>query len=156
MVSQLDTRRVASRLQAVRAAGGVLLRPAGHGRVEVACVHRPGRDDWSLPKGKLERGEPFEDCARREVLEETGYLCVLGRFAGCTEYVDRRGRPKVVAYWYMDPGPGVSFYDPVSIATDEIDELRWMELAVARRALSYPHDRGLLALVGTEAVALFG
>lgn len=140
----------------MRAAGGILLRPAGRERFEVACIHRPGRDDWSLPKGKLEPGESFEECARREVLEETGYDCVLGPFAGCTEYLDRRGRPKVVAYWYMDPAPGVCFQVPTLISAEEVDDLRWMEVTVARRALTHTHDRDLLSRVGSDAVALFG
>lgn len=133
----------------------MLLRPASRGLM-VACVHRPDRDDWSLPKGKLKRGESFEECARREVLEETGYGCALGQFAGHTEYTDRRGRPKVVAYWYMDPAPGVSFDDAPCATTDEIDEVCWMELVAAERALTYRHDRELLRSVGDEAVALFG
>ncbi|HUY64768.1 MAG TPA: NUDIX hydrolase [Acidimicrobiales bacterium] len=140
----------------MRAAGGVLLRNAGRGHVELAVVHRPGRDDWSLPKGKLERGESFEDCALREVLEETGYRCVLDRFAGCTEYHDRRGRPKVVAYWFMDPASGVTFAERGRILTDEVDEVRWLELDVARRALTYQHDRELLDFVDSGALAGFG
>ena len=95
----------------VRGAGGVLLRRAGRKRLEVATVHRPGHDDWSLPKGKLEEGETFAQCALREVWEETGYRCVLGPFMGCTDYVDRRGRPKVVAYWQLEPAEGVHFSD---------------------------------------------
>jgi 8-oxo-dGTP diphosphatase len=140
---------------AVRAAGGILLRQAAHRRLEVAAVHRPGRDDWSLPKGKLERGETYEECARREVLEESGYQCVLGPFAGCTEYLDRRGRPKIVAYWYMDPVSGRSFHEPPLVG-DEIDELRWLELTVARRALTHAHDRELLGEVGGEALSQLG
>ncbi|HMK63138.1 MAG TPA: NUDIX hydrolase [Acidimicrobiales bacterium] len=140
----------------VRAAGGVLLRPAGRGRLEVVCVHRPGRNDWSLPKGKLQPGESFEECALREVLEETGYTCELGVFAGSTEYVDRRRRPKVVAYWYMDPAPGASFHVAADVSVDEIDDVRWVELAVAKRALTYPHDRDLLDAVDREEVAVFG
>lgn len=140
----------------MRAAGGILLRPAGRGRFEVACIHRPGRDDWSLPKGKLEPGESFEECARREVLEETGYDCVLGRFAGSTEYLDRRDRLKVVAYWYMDPAPGVRFEEPALNSAEEVDELRWMEMTVARRALTHAHDRDLLSQVGSDSIALFG
>ena len=119
-------------------------------------MHRPGRDDWSLPKGKLDPGESFERTAIREVLEETGYRCTLDLFAGCTQYADRRGRPKVVAYWYMDPlAEGAFDLDPAPLS-DEVDEVRWMELTVARRALSYAHDRDLLRLVGSQAGALFG
>jgi len=140
----------------VRGAGGILLRRAGRKRLEVATVHRPGRDDWSLPKGKLDRGETFAECALREVEEETGYRCVLGPFAGCTEYLDRRGRPKVVAYWQLEPADGVRFSDDPGPQTDEVDEVRWMELTVARRALTYRHDRALLQAVGTLEVARSG
>ena len=140
----------------VRGAGGILLRKAGRKRLEVATVHRPGRDDWSLPKGKLERGETFAECALREVWEETGYRCELGPFAGCTEYVDRRGRPKIVAYWRLEPARGVRFSDRGRPQADEVDEVRWMELAVARRALTYAHDRELLDAVGALDVARSG
>lgn len=141
----------------VQAAGGILLRRAGRRRLEVAVIHRPHRRDWSLPKGKLEPGESFEDCALREVLEETGYACVLGSFAGQTQYVDRRDRPKVVAYWFMDPAPRTRFDDLAPVpATDEVDEVRWLELTVATRALTYPHDRDLLGRVGEVEPARFG
>ena len=141
----------------VQAAGGVLLRRSGRRRLEVAAVHRPVRRDWSLPKGKLDQGETFEQCALREVLEETGYACILGAFAGQTQYVDRRGRPKVVAYWYMDPAPGVRFEDPAPLlSVDEVDEVRWLELTVATRALTYPHDRELLGRVGEVELARLG
>ena len=55
----------------VRAAGGVVVRGDGDDR-EVVLVHRPKYDDWTLPKGKAEPGESDEDCAVREVEEETG------------------------------------------------------------------------------------
>ncbi|MHB8681729.1 MAG: NUDIX hydrolase [Acidimicrobiales bacterium] len=152
VIHQLSPR---SRAAVVRAAGGVLVRQARR-RQEVAVIHRPGREDWSLPKGKLEQGESFEEGALREVLEETGYACVLGGYLGCTEYRDRKDRPKVVAYWLMDAAPGASFFDEPEIAVDEVDELRWMELGVARRALSYRHDRELLGLVGPGRLAQLG
>jgi 8-oxo-dGTP pyrophosphatase MutT (NUDIX family) len=151
VVSELRTREAT-----VRGAGGILLRSAGRKHLEVATVHRPGRDDWSLPKGKLEQGESLAECALREVLEETGYRCLLGAFAGCTEYVDRRGRPKVVAYWQLGPADGVDFSEWARPQGDEVDEVRWMELSVAQRALTYPHDRLLLEAVGTPAEARWG
>ena len=61
-------------MKRVEAAGGVVVH---QGRVLI--VHRPRYDDWTLPKGKLDRGESFEDAALREVWEETGVRCNLGR-----------------------------------------------------------------------------
>ncbi|RMB60611.1 NUDIX hydrolase [Dokdonia sinensis] len=37
---------------------------------EILFIHRNGR--WDLPKGKIEKGEDIEECALREVQEETG------------------------------------------------------------------------------------
>ncbi len=155
-VRSLAQRRGTSGPATFRAAGGVLLRPGRHGSFEVALVHRPGRDDWSLPKGKLEPGESFEHCALREVWEETGCRCVLGAFAGCTAYTDRRGRPKVVAYWHMDPAPGLSFHRPGPVGVEEIDEVRWVSVSEAGAVLSYAHDEELIASLDVEPVALFG
>jgi len=97
--------------------------------------------DWTLPKGKLERGETPTECALREVLEETGYRCELGRFVGEVEYTDRRDRLKIVSYWLMQPVEGA--FEP----TTEVDELAWLPLAEASGLLSYAHDRELLASV---------
>ena len=127
----------------VRAAGGILIRRTRQGQLEVAVVHRPGREDWSYPKGKVEPGETFEDCARREVLEETGLRCRLGRFVGHTEYRDRKDRPKIVAYWLMAPESG--FFYP----NEEVDELRWLSVDEARELLSYERDRDLLTMVSS-------
>src|SRR3954470_19701929 len=62
----------------VRAAGGIVWRRDERGAIELVIVHRPRYDDWSLPKGKLERGETEEQGALREVAEETGLRCKLG------------------------------------------------------------------------------
>ena len=132
---------------AVRAAGGVIVRPGDHGRREVAVVHRPLRDDWSFPKGKLEMGETFEAAALREVREETGIRCMLGRFVGHTRYRDRKDRLKIVAYWVMEPLRG-RFR-----ANDEVDELRWLNLGEAARLLSYERDRELLVVLAADDLA---
>ena len=81
----------------IRAAGGVVLRKARSGETEIAIIHRPAYDDWTLPKGKIEPDESPEDCALREVREETGLRCELLRPLGCTAYVDRRGRAEAPA-----------------------------------------------------------
>jgi 8-oxo-dGTP pyrophosphatase MutT (NUDIX family) len=126
--------------QVVQAAGGLIVRRQDS-RLEIALVHRPVHQDWSFPKGKLEEGETFEGAALREVREETGMECRLVRFVGHTEYVDRKGRPKAVAYWVMEPLGG-SFHP-----NHEVDELRWLNLDEASALLSYPRDRELAAIV---------
>ncbi|GAC1318279.1 MAG: hypothetical protein NVSMB25_07490 [Thermoleophilaceae bacterium] len=121
----------------VLAAGGVILRSGARGP-EVAIVHRPRYDDWSLPKGKLDAGEGFEEAALREVLEETGLRCRLERELGRTGYDDRKGRSKVVRYWSM------SVIDGEFAPNDEVDELRWLAIDDARAMLSYAYDRELV------------
>lgn len=124
----------------MQAAGGLIVRRHA-GELEIAVVHRPEHEDWSFPKGKLEEGETFEVAALREVHEETGMTCRLVRFIGHTEYIDRKGRPKAVAYWVMVAERG-SFDRNV-----EVDELRWLRLDEAAILLSYERDRELLAIL---------
>ena len=109
----------------MQAAGGILLRDAASGTPEVALVHRPKYDDWSFPKGKLERGEDHPEAALREVEEETGLECRLERDAGVARYRDLRGRPKEVVYWVMRPVSGRFLPGP------EVDQLRWLRLSDA-------------------------
>jgi 8-oxo-dGTP diphosphatase len=131
----------------VRAAGGLLVRASADGVPEVAVVHRHEHADWSFPKGKLEPGETWESAAVREVLEETGFECRINRFVGHTEYLDRKDRPKVVAYWLMEVVGG-SF-----APNHEVDELRWVPLDEAPRLLTYGRDRELAVVLasGDEA-----
>jgi 8-oxo-dGTP diphosphatase len=129
-----------SQTDVVQAAGGLVVRRQG-GILEIVVVHRPVQHDWSFPKGKLEPGETLETAALREVWEETGMTCDLLRFIGHTEYVDRKGRPKTVAYWIMAAEGG--FFSP----NEEVDELRWLSLDLAFRLLSYPRDRELVAVL---------
>jgi phosphohistidine phosphatase SixA/8-oxo-dGTP pyrophosphatase MutT (NUDIX family) len=108
----------------IRAAGAVLWRRGAHGP-EVAVVHRPRYDDWSLPKGKLDHDEPWLLAAVREVREETGMLGVPGSSLGMTAY-DAAGRPKTVRWWAMRAESG--HFRP----TEEVDELRWLSPSQAR------------------------
>jgi 8-oxo-dGTP diphosphatase len=123
----------------VQAAGGLVVRDDGR----VAVVHRPRYDDWSLPKGKLDPGESFEDGAVREVEEETG---VRGRIVAelpSTSYRDRKGRHKLVRWYRMDVEGEPAAFAP----DDEVDELRWLTPDEALALLSYPHDRALVETI---------
>jgi 8-oxo-dGTP diphosphatase len=117
----------------VRAAGGLVVRDG-----EVLLVHRPRYDDWTFPKGKLDEGETDEECALREVREETGLSCEIVSEAGTTRYADSRGRPKIVRWYLMQPVGGV--FEP----TDEVDEIRWLEPSAAAQLLSYERDLALV------------
>ena len=117
----------------VRAAGGVVRRDG-----RIAVVHRPRYDDWSLPKGKLDPGEDYEEAALREVREETGLECELGDELSSTSYHDRKGRSKLVRYWLMQPVSGE--FAP----NEEVDELRWLTPAEAAPLLTYPRDKELV------------
>jgi 8-oxo-dGTP pyrophosphatase MutT (NUDIX family) len=127
----------------IRAAGAVLWRD--NGGVEVALVHRPRYDDWSLPKGKLDAGETVPHAAVREVFEETGYRVVLGRHVAQVSYM-AFGVPKVVDYFSARPVSG-SF-----TPNAETDELRWMPLLDASVMVTRAEDRSvLLAFASTPA-----
>ena len=124
----------------VKASGGVVWRRGAGGALELVVVHRPRYDDWSLPKGKLDAGETWEDAALREVEEEVGLRCRLGDELPPVGYRDNKGREKAVRYWLMQPEDDSAPFTP----NDEVDEMRWVEAAAAAALLSYPHDAELV------------
>ncbi|HDH26802.1 MAG TPA: NUDIX hydrolase [Actinobacteria bacterium] len=130
----------AEEVDVIRAAGGIIL----SGR-SVVLVHRPKYDDWTFPKGKLDGSEGFRDAALREVEEETGLTCRLGRWLSDVEYVDSGGRQKMVRYWLMEVvGGDVADHEPNA----EIDAVEWAPVQEAAERLTYGFDRKLLALIG--------
>jgi 8-oxo-dGTP diphosphatase len=126
----------------VRAAGGVVLRSGKRGRREVALVHRPSYDDWSLPKGKIREGEDWLAAALREVEEETGLRCEARRELTPSRYIDHKGRRKLVRWWLMEPVKEKRFKPH-----DEVDDLIWLPLAEAIEKLDYAHDQVLIRAV---------
>lgn len=121
----------------VKAAGGVIWRGKGED-LRVVVVHRPRYDDWSLPKGKLDEGETYEEAAVREAWEETGYHVRLGKELATVRYSDQKDRPKTVRYWAM------TVEDGEFAPNHEVDELRWLRPHKAAELVSYRRDRDVL------------
>ncbi|EUA02519.1 NUDIX domain protein [Mycobacterium kansasii 732] len=122
----------------MHAAGAVLWRPGkAKGAVEIAVIHRPRYDDWSLPKGKVDPGETAAVAAVREVFEETGQQAHLGRRLVMTSYPIDQGVKKV--YYWAARRVGGEF-----AAGAEVDELVWLPIAGAMERLDYAQDRKVL------------
>ncbi|MEV6768026.1 bifunctional NUDIX hydrolase/histidine phosphatase family protein [Nocardia sp. NPDC051030] len=123
----------------ILAAGAVLWRQTAAGAVEMALVHRPKYDDWSLPKGKLDAGETPVLAALREVTEETGLNSRLGRYLGRVTYpIPGHRKLKRVDYW------AAKVVDGDFESNSEVDVLHWHRAEDIMDALSYPMDRHII------------
>ncbi|MDI3314260.1 MAG: NUDIX hydrolase [Mycobacterium sp.] len=121
----------------IGAAGAVVWREGSDAAVEVAVIHRPRYDDWSLPKGKIDPGETEPVTVVREVLEETGHRVHLGRRLHRVSYPVEQGI-KRVRYWAARSLGGQ--FTPGR----EVDDLLWLTIPDAAAKLSYEHDRKVL------------
>ena len=116
---------------------GAVAAPGRHGRAEIAVIHRPRYDDWSLPKGKVDPGETEPVAAVREIEEETGIRAQLGRRLATVSYPVDAGHQEGALLGGACIGGEFS-------ANDEVDELSWLPADAAMNGLSYPHDRKVL------------
>lgn len=127
----------------IRAAGTVILRGKGKA-TEVLVVHRSHRNDWSLPKGKREKGEYMAATAVRETLEETGIEVILGVPLKPIAY-ESLGYPKIVRYWIAKPvneeiALGTKDFPDNWKPNAEVDELRWIRVSKVSGLLTYEQD----------------
>jgi 8-oxo-dGTP diphosphatase len=126
-------------LEVIKAAGAVLWRDVDGEVFEIAVIHRPRYDDWSLPKGKLERGESPITAARREVFEETGYISEFGPSLGTINYTNDEAL-KEVYYWIAKAHPQPTGELPVA----EVDQLVWLSPQDAIRKVTNETDREII------------
>lgn len=117
----------------IQAAGGILWKKEG-GQKKIALVHRHKHDDWSLPKGKVDKGETWKKTALREVLEETGFEAKIKKYAGSISYL-LDGKPKVVLFWHMKIKS-----EKKAKMNGEVDEVRWVTVEEAEELLDYPGE----------------
>lgn len=127
----------------VVAAGGIVVRQGDKG-TEVLLIQKKGSGVWTLPKGHLEEGEKLEDCAVREILEETGLKVRLKGKAGQISYSYQRDGfllYETVHYFVAEPlGSEEAFPD-----FHEVEQVAWCSLDEANQKLTYPNERELLA-----------
>lgn len=101
-------------------------------------VHRPRYEDWSLPKGKLNKQETFLEAAIRETREETGFLGKKARPVGTVGYLTKAGNPKVVRWWLTTPKKGKFKKN------SEVDQINWATFDEANAVLDYSNDKTVL------------
>jgi 8-oxo-dGTP diphosphatase len=128
----------------VLAAGGIVLR--GDNSPRVAVVRLRKRNEWVLPKGKLNDGETPRAAAEREVLEETGHEVVVHEFLGTLVY-ELVTRSKVVHFWRME----VQDTPPRPLMKD-VTAVEWLPLDTAISRLSRAHEKAFLSSVGPLAL----
>jgi 8-oxo-dGTP diphosphatase len=128
----------------VLAAGGIVLRREATPLIAVVRLRK--RNEWVLPKGKLDDGETPRDAAEREVLEETGHDVSVHEFLGTLVY-ESGGRFKVVHYWRMETGR-----EPSHQLMDDVRAVDWLPLEAAVERLSRAYERAFLANVGPLAL----
>lgn len=128
----------------ILAAGGIVTQRGGAPHIAVVRLRK--RNEWVLPKGKLDDGETARAAAEREVLEETGHRVSVHEFLGTLAY-EAGGRPKVVHYWRM-----VAEREPSHALMNDVTEVAWLPLDKALERLARGHERAFLAEVGPLAL----
>lgn len=123
----------------ILAAGGVVVNDQN----KIVVVYRKRQDDWTLPKGKLEVSETFEQAAVREIYEETGVLATPRFLIGHSQYRlkegKQKGRLKVVYFFLMDL---IDQYN-TQLAKD-VQRREWYSFDEAWDILSHDKDRKIL------------
>ena len=120
----------------IKAAGAVVLRGKGKS-TEVLVIHRTLRNDWTIPKGKLDQDEYWAAAAVREVAEETGYSIRLSVPLTRVRY-KVQDQKKEVRYWlgHQVSDEQSELWQP----NQEVDEVRWVKVSKVLGLLSYKHD----------------
>ena len=123
----------------ILAAGALVWRKSKEKKIEIAVIHRPKYNDWTIPKGKVELNESSIACAYREVIEETSLETEFGMYLGEVKYQSLDG-PKQVSFWSAQVVKENTF-----TPNSEVDEIKWVEAAKAAKFLSLDSDREILS-----------
>ena len=123
----------------ILAAGALVWRKSKEKKIEIAVIHRPKYNDWTIPKGKVELNESSIACAYREVIEETSLETEFGMYLGEVKYQSLDG-PKQVSFWSAQV-----VKENTLTPNSEVDEIKWVEAAKAAKFLSLESDKEILS-----------
>ncbi|WP_029522150.1 MULTISPECIES: NUDIX hydrolase [unclassified Persephonella] len=118
-------------------AGGVVYRKNEEGKLEILLIRVKNR--WSFPKGNIERGEPRDQAALREVKEETGVDAEIVEYLGEVDYwysMELSRIHKFVYYYLMKYVGG-----DIVPQKEEIDEAKFVPFEEVENMLTYPTDK---------------
>ncbi|MEO7961123.1 MAG: NUDIX domain-containing protein [Ginsengibacter sp.] len=106
----------------IKTGGGLIRNPVG----DILLIFR--RNKWDLPKGKLDKGETLEQCAIREVQEETGLIkIVIVSNLGVTYHTYTEYGKEILkeSQWYMMAAHGDEHLVPQT--EEDITDIRWVK-----------------------------
>ena len=124
-----------SMTEKIMAAGGIVTNEEG----AILFMFRRGK--WDLPKGKLDEGETLEQCAVREIEEETGLRnVVLGNLIGTTihHYTEHGRSIEKETHWYSMKASGNQALIPQT--EEDISELKWVNKKELGKYLENSYD----------------
>jgi 8-oxo-dGTP pyrophosphatase MutT (NUDIX family) len=129
---------VKSRFLIVKAAGGIVSK-----KDKILMIYRLGK--WDFPKGKFDKGESPENCAKREVEEECNIKVKLGPPICKTWHTYTQNRRSILkkTYWFAMETSNDSGMKPQ--VEEGIEDIQWLSEVDAKTALinSYPSMRYL-------------
>lgn len=130
-------------MRKIIAAGGLVF----NNERQLLMILRRGK--WDLPKGKLDAGESIEECALREVREETGVTNLkIINFLGITEhsYFDSwiNEDVKKETHWFVMETTGENLLKPQT--EEDIEEIKWIDSTHIMQfaSLTYPNIRAII------------
>ena len=123
-------------------AGCVLL---SYDNERIGLIYRPGRRDYSFPKGHIEEGESLKLCALRETEEETKIVpeIILNEEIGVIRY-DNDYEKNIELHLFLAKENGISSW---SVEDEEIAEFIWVDKHEVYDMLSYPYLRDFWAKI---------
>ena len=125
----------------IEAAGGIVQ----NNEKEIHFIYRLGK--WDMPKGKIEKGEMAEDCATREVTEETGIKnLTIKKKTGETYHVyDEFGKHFLkISHWYYMTCPAKQ--NTLPQIEENITEVKWIKTKDIKEPMknTYPSIKDIL------------